>query len=145
MTDRFCGVKISRTTLCQYKQSMEIIKDKSSRDWLGVKSIRSEYWELDHMHKLAQIYDEVKYDLYSLLRLHKIVKDLGMNEHDIRNVLELAKYNQLQNLQREAQRIRSEINMVEAEKTEAMSQIFRLKRRIHESEETLTQKRAEAR
>jgi peptidoglycan hydrolase CwlO-like protein len=97
------------------------------------------------MHKLAQIYDEVKYDLYSLLRLHKIVKDLGMNEHDIRNVLELAKYNQLQNLQREAERIRSEINMVEAKKTEAMSQIFRLKRRIHESEETLAQKRADAR
>jgi hypothetical protein len=29
------------------------------------------------------------------------------------------------------------------EKTEAMSQIFRLKRRIHESEETLAQKRKE--
>ena len=83
-----------------------------------VRAIYREYWELDHMHKLAQIYDEVKYDLYSLLRLHKIVKDLGMNEHDIRNVLEFAKYNQLQNVQREAERIRSEINMLETEKTE---------------------------
>jgi uncharacterized membrane protein len=40
-----------------------------------VRAIYREYWELDHMHKLAQIYDEVKYDLYSLLRLHKIVKE----------------------------------------------------------------------
>jgi transposase len=108
-----------------------------------VRAIYREYWELDHMHKLVQIYDEVKYDLYSLLRLHKIVKDLGMNEHDIRNVLELVKYNQLQNVQPEVERIRSEINMLETEKTEAMSQLFRLKRRIHESEETLEQKRAE--
>jgi hypothetical protein len=108
-----------------------------------VRAIYREYWELDHMHKLVQIYDEVKYDLYSLLRLHKIVKDLGMNEHDIRNVLELAKYNQLQNVQREAERIRSEINMLETEKTEAMTHIFRLKRMIHESEETLAQKRGE--
>jgi hypothetical protein len=106
-----------------------------------VRAIYREYWGLDHMHKLVQIYDEVKYDLYSLLRLHKIVKDIGMNEHDIRNVLELAKYNQLQNVQREAERIRSEINLLETEKTEAMSQIFRLKRMIHESEETLAQKR----
>ena len=95
------------------------------------------------MHKLAQIYDEAKDDLYSLLRLHKIVKDLRMNEDDIRSVLDLVKNNQLQTLQLKAERIRSEINMLETEKTEAMSQIFRLKRRIGESEETLAQKRKE--
>jgi chromosome segregation ATPase len=51
--------------------------------------------------------------------------------------------NQLQTLQREAERLRSEINMLETEKMEAMSQIFRLKRMIPELEETLAQKRAE--
>jgi hypothetical protein len=108
-----------------------------------VLAIYREYWNLDHMHKLAMIYEEAKYDLYGLLRLHKIFKNLGMNEQDIRNVLDLVKNNQLQTLQREAERIRSEINKLENEKTEAMSQIFRLKRRIHESEETLAQKRKE--
>jgi hypothetical protein len=48
------------------------------------------------MHKLAMIYEEAKYDLYGLLRSHKIFKDLGMNEQDIRNVLDLLKNNQLQ-------------------------------------------------
>jgi hypothetical protein len=42
------------------------------------------------MYKLAQIYEEAKYDLLSLVRLHKIVKDLGMEEHEIINVLRLA-------------------------------------------------------
>lgn len=108
-----------------------------------VMAICQEYWKLNGMYGLAQIYEEAKSDLHDLLRLHKIVKDLGMNEDDIRNVLELAKYNQLQNVQREAQRIRSEINMLETEKTEAMSQIFKLKRMIGEAEESLAQKRRE--
>ncbi|MGB8935653.1 MAG: hypothetical protein WCC17_11170 [Candidatus Nitrosopolaris sp.] len=50
------------------------------------------------MYRLAQIY-EVKYDLHDLLRLHRIGKGLGIEKHDIINVLELAKYNQLQYLQ----------------------------------------------
>src|SRR5207244_12232416 len=74
---------------------------------------------------------------------HKIFKDLGMNEQDIRYVLDLVKNNRLQTLPREVERRRSEVNMLEKEKTEAMTHIFRLKRMIHESEETLAQKRKE--
>jgi len=35
------------------------------------------------MYKLVQIYEETKYDLHTYLRLHKIVKDLGMGEQEI--------------------------------------------------------------
>jgi len=38
---------------------------------------------------------------------------------------------------------RYQINKLETEKTEAMNQIFNLKRMIHDSEETLAQKRRE--
>ncbi len=51
-----------------------------------VQAIYREYWELKRMYKLAQIY-EAKYDLHSLLRLHKILNDLGMGEQEIINVL----------------------------------------------------------
>ena len=57
-----------------------------------VLAICREYWELKHMYELGQIYDKAKDYLHSLLRLYKIVQDLGMGEHDIRNVFELAKY-----------------------------------------------------
>jgi hypothetical protein len=63
-----------------------------------VRAIYQEYWELDHMYRLAQIY-EVKYDLHDLLRLHRIAKDLGMEKQDVINVLDLVKNNQLQTLQ----------------------------------------------
>jgi len=48
--------------------------------------------ELTGRFELAQIYDEARYDLRGLFRLHKILKDLGFVEKDIIKVLELAKY-----------------------------------------------------
>jgi hypothetical protein len=32
------------------------------------------------MYRLVQIYEENKYDLHTLLKLHKIVNGLGMDE-----------------------------------------------------------------
>jgi hypothetical protein len=108
-----------------------------------VRTIYQEFWELEGMHGLAQIYEEAKYDLHDLLRLHKIVKDLGMEKQDIINVLEFVKYNQLRTLQAKAESLRNDINRLEAEKTKATSQYFKLKRMIGESEQTLAQKRKE--
>ena len=66
-----------------------------------------------------------------------------MEKQDIINVLDFVKYNQLRTLQSKAEYLRNEINMLEMEKTKAMSHIFRLKRMIRESEETLAQKKRE--
>ena len=105
-----------------------------------VLAIYQEYWKLQGMYGLIQIYEEAKCDVHDLLRLHKIVKDLGMEKQDIINVLEFVKHNQLRTLQWRAAYLRYQINMLETEKTEAMNQIFKLKRKIHESEETLEEK-----
>jgi len=51
------------------------------------------------MFKLAQIYEEAKYDLQDLLRLHRIFKQLSVEEHDIRNVFQPIKEHQLEKLQ----------------------------------------------
>ena len=64
-----------------------------------VQAIYLEYWELERMYGLAQIYEEAKYDVHDLLRLHRIAKDLGMEKQDIINVLEFVKHNQLRTLQ----------------------------------------------
>src|SRR5215469_15890545 len=58
-----------------------------------VRAMYREYWELTGRFELAQIYDQARSDLGGLLRLHRIIKRLGMNEHDIMKVFELAKYN----------------------------------------------------
>jgi hypothetical protein len=82
---------------------------------------------------LTQIYEEAKHDLHDLLRLHRIVKDVGMEKQDVINVLEFVKYNQLRTLQWKAAYLRYQINMLETEKTEAMNHLFKLKRMIYES------------
>src|SRR5215831_7999981 len=41
-----------------------------------VRAMYREYWELTVRFELTQIYDEARYDIRGLLRLHKIVKDL---------------------------------------------------------------------
>jgi hypothetical protein len=108
-----------------------------------VQAIQREYWILDGMSSLAQIYDEAKNDLYDLLELHRIAKDRGMEKQDIINALEFVKYNQLQTLQDKAKSLRNEKDRLEHEKTKASSEYFKLKRMIGEAEQTLAQKRKE--
>jgi hypothetical protein len=105
---------------------------KSPIEVVRVRYMYREYWELTGRHKLAQIYGEAKYDLPGLLRLHKIVKDLWMKEHHIKNVFELAKYNELERLQGKVEYLRNEIDMLEREKANATHHIFKLNRTIDE-------------
>src|SRR5215831_6864065 len=81
-----------------------------------VRARYREYWELEGMYGLAQIYEEAKHDFHDLLRLHRIVQALGMEKHDIISAFELIKHNQLQTLQWKAGYLKSEITRLEWEK-----------------------------
>jgi hypothetical protein len=105
-----------------------------------VRTIYRQYWELDGMHRLARIYEEAKYDVDDLLRLHKMVKDLGMQKRDIINVLDLVKNNQLETLQSKVDSLRDEVKMWEIEKTTSRHRVVRLKKMIYELEWSLAQK-----
>lgn len=94
-----------------------------------VRAIYQDYWGISNRHKLMQIYDEAKYDLRGLLTLFKIVKNLGMNDHDIKNVLDISRHNELQNPQWKVEYLRNEINMLEQEKANATHHIFQLNNR----------------
>jgi hypothetical protein len=108
-----------------------------------VQAIYEEYLELDGMHRFARIYEEAKYDLDDLLRLHRIAKLLGLEKQDIISALELIKHNQLETLQWKAGCLRSEITRLEWEKRKSRYHLFDSERMINESEETLEQKRGE--
>jgi hypothetical protein len=78
-----------------------------------------------------------------LLRLHKIVKDLGLGEKEIMKVLELAKHNELERLQWKVEYLRNEVNTLEMEKWKSTNQILKLNRMIDELEGSLAKKRGE--
>src|SRR5215469_1837097 len=108
-----------------------------------VRALYQEYLELEGFYRLAQIYEEAKYDLDDLLRLHRIVKLLGLEKHDIISAFELIKHNQLETLQWKAGYLRSAIIKLEWEKRNSMYHLSNLKMMIDESEQTLRQKRGE--
>jgi hypothetical protein len=108
-----------------------------------VRAICRQYWDLKYMYELGQIYDEAEYDLPRLLRLYKIVKDLGMEEHDVINVLELANNNQLQYLQWKVEYLRNDVEMLEVQKAKSTNDILKLNKIIDEFQSSLPQKRGE--
>jgi hypothetical protein len=108
-----------------------------------VRAMYREYWELSGRYELAKIYDEARYDVRGLLRLHKIVKDLGLGEKEIIKVLELAKYDELERLQWKVEYLRNEVNTLEMEKWKSTNQILKLNRMIDEFQSSLAQKRGE--
>ena len=110
-----------------------------------IRALYREYWELTGRFELAQIYDEARYDLHGLLRLHKIIKHLGMEEHHIKKVFELAKYNQLELLQWKVQYLTEEVNMLEFQKAKATSDILKLNSAMNQLQSSLPlpQKREE--
>jgi transposase len=102
-----------------------------------VLAIYREYWELKHMYKLAQVYEEAKYDLHSLLKLHKIVNDLGMGEPELIKVLELANHNQLQILQDKVEFLSNEVKKLEEEKANCTKHLLLLNKRRDEYMESM--------
>jgi predicted nucleic acid-binding Zn-ribbon protein len=73
------------------------------------------------------------------LKLHKIVKDLGLGEKEIIKVLELAKHNELERLQWKVEYLRNEVEMLENQKWNSTNQILRLNRMIEELQSSLPQ------
>jgi len=104
-----------------------------------VRAMYREYWELTGRYKLAQIYDEARYNLSDLLKLHKTVKDLGLGEKEIIKVLELAKHNELERLQWKVEYLRNEVEMLENEKWKSTTHILKLNRMIDELQSSLPQ------
>ena len=82
-----------------------------------VQATHREFWELNNMHELAEVYEEIRPYLSSVLRLHKILNDLGMGEQEIINVLNLANSHQLKHLQWKVEYLRNDIEMLEVQKT----------------------------
>jgi hypothetical protein len=76
--------------------------------------VRIDYYQPEKSHILLAAKPNkitLTYTRCYLLRLHKI--DLGMNEHDIKNELDIAKHKELQNLQCKVDYLRNEIHLLE--------------------------------
>ena len=105
-----------------------------------VEAIYQEYWKLEGMYGLAQIYEEAKSDVHDLLTLHRILKNRGMEKQDIINIFEYVKYNELRTMQAKVEFLRNDIDMLEVQKAKATNDILKLNRIIDEFQSSMPHK-----
>jgi hypothetical protein len=98
-----------------------------------VRGIYRQYLEMTNQYNFLQAYDQVihsgRYTISSLLRLHRIVSDLGMGEQQIVNVLNLADHNQLEHLQGKVEYLANEVTTLEEKKTTCINDLGILEKR----------------
>ena len=80
-----------------------------------VRAIYRDFCGLNNMHQLVEIYDEIEDYLPSLLGLHRLVKNQGMGEQEIVNVLKLVNSNEIQLLQERVDYLRNQLRILEIE------------------------------
>ncbi|MDQ6862454.1 MAG: hypothetical protein M3044_01385 [Thermoproteota archaeon] len=100
-----------------------------------VRAIYRDYWALNDMHELVEVYDQTS--LPSLLKLYRIVNAEGMGEQEIINILKLANNNELPYLQERTDYLRDQINILELEKAKCTNHVLILSKRIDELSETV--------
>jgi len=73
-----------------------------------VAQYNKEYWNLNQLHGLSQIHEEIKGDIGSFVKLYRLSKTAGMNAQHVVNVLKIANNHlpavesRCENLKREA-------------------------------------------
>jgi DNA-binding CsgD family transcriptional regulator len=105
-----------------------------------VRALFRDYLELEARHDLAEIYENLgTKTLFRIIRLSEICREQRMNEHDIYKALDIAKHNELQNLQWKVEFLRNEIAMLESKKNELLN----LNRMIDEAQLFIAEKRGQ--
>ena len=81
----------------------------------GVIIFQREYWELEGLHNLNQIYQEIKGDIWNFVNLWKSVKAAGMGVPHVKRLLTIAN-NDLQTVDFLYEGLKREADNIEADK-----------------------------
>ena len=76
-----------------------------------------EYWSLNRMYNLNQIYAEMKDDLWSIIELHRRMKTEGLSPQQVTRILKRIITLERQNLELEGEQARLEVGNRQAAKT----------------------------
>jgi hypothetical protein len=72
-----------------------------------VTELYKEYWGLNNLHDLNQIYEEIKDDIYSFLNLYKLARAAGMNAQQVIRLLTIAN-NHLPSVEQRCEKLKRE-------------------------------------
>ena len=80
-----------------------------------VIELYKEYWNLNNLHDLNQIYEEIKGDIGSFLNLYKLAKAAGMNTQQVIRLLAIAN-NHLPAVEQRCEKLKREVHSLEGDK-----------------------------
>jgi transposase len=80
-----------------------------------VTELYNEYWNLKNLHELNQVYEEIKGDIHSFVKLYKLAKAVGMNTQHVGKLLAIAN-NHLPSVEYRYQELKREVNFLEVGK-----------------------------
>jgi len=84
-----------------------------------VTELYNEYWNLNHLHDLSQVYEEIKDDIVSFLNLYKLAKAAGMNTQQVIRLLRVSN-NHLPAVEQRYESLKRELYSLEGDKRNSL-------------------------
>jgi hypothetical protein len=88
-----------------------------------------EYWKLKQLHNLNMVYEEVKDDIVSFLKLYELAKAKGMGVKQVVNLLAIAN-NDLPAIEERFKRLRNDTSMLQLRKQTLERNLYQLNNQI---------------
>jgi predicted transcriptional regulator len=106
------------------KTPIEVAIELNLRESEATKFCR-EYWKLKQLHNLNTVYEEIKDDIASFLKLYRLSKAKGMGVNQVVNLLTIAN-NDLPAIEERFKRLRNDISMLQSQKCICERNLYQL-------------------
>ena len=90
-----------------------------------VREFYKQYWNLQQLYELHQVYETIKDDIWSFVELYRLIKAAGMDLKHVKRLLEIAN-NDLPSVQAKYEGLRREVSLLESKKESLEKEIFDL-------------------
>jgi len=117
------------------KTPLEVSIELNLRESEAIKYHR-EYWKLKQLYNLNMVYEEIKDDLASFLKLYKLAKAKRMGIQQVVDTLEIAN-NDLPALEERYKRLRNDVCMLQSQKHTCKRNLYQLNNQIAASTKLL--------
>jgi DNA-binding CsgD family transcriptional regulator len=118
------------------KTPLEVAVKLNLRESEATKFCR-EYWKLKQLHNLNMVYEEIKDEIASFLKLYKLAKAKSMGVQQVVNVLEIAD-NNLPAIEGRYKRLRIDVGMLQSQKHTCKRNLYQLNNQIAATTRILT-------
>jgi chromosome segregation ATPase len=110
------------------KTPLEVTIALNLRESEATKFCR-EYWKLKQLYNLSMVYEEIKDDITSFLKLYKLVKAKGIGVQQVVDILAIAN-NDLPAIEERFKRLRTDVRTLQSQKYTCKRNLYQLNNQI---------------